>query len=409
MKSTIFIPNKCKVGFNKRSDTYTGKLGYVIYHDGKKWRKEDSWNNWIEKYVSPEEYETLKLQAYGRDVKKLLEEGKRNGGKVRYWKASETGASKWVDAVVHNLEDAYTVIGPTSEYYFYMHKQSTDPAIAPIEFDNTPIEGFVLNRKAGGTKYGWNARQTYCRIYDPRGFEFEVNIQNLLYILENANSIKGKGLEGKFVYGWDGKDLVLVPEDSPEFQEMKEFSIMQNQNVKKSELVPGRIYIDSYTRRCTYLGDGFKKEYQKFSAQKMPWFYVESNKSKLAAFETKDIKSIKKYTGETNPDFANLIDQLEANENYFKSKPEFELIPDAVGVLTAAFAGSNYFLCYAKNHEGKMVGIEINRSSYGYRNNVTYTIYGNITCDTRWSQYPNFESLEKLTNKYELWQLKTTK
>jgi hypothetical protein len=25
----LFIPTKCKVGFNLRSDTYTGKLGYV--------------------------------------------------------------------------------------------------------------------------------------------------------------------------------------------------------------------------------------------------------------------------------------------------------------------------------------------------------------------------------------------
>lgn len=28
-------------------------------------------------------------------------------------------------------------------------------------------------------------------------FEFEITIENLLYILENANPIKGKGLEGE--------------------------------------------------------------------------------------------------------------------------------------------------------------------------------------------------------------------
>jgi len=38
MNNTIFIPKKIKIGFNERSDTYTGKLGYVIYHDGKVWR-----------------------------------------------------------------------------------------------------------------------------------------------------------------------------------------------------------------------------------------------------------------------------------------------------------------------------------------------------------------------------------
>lgn len=45
MKSEIIVPKKCKVGFNIRKDTYTKKLGYVIYHDGKVWRKQASWES----------------------------------------------------------------------------------------------------------------------------------------------------------------------------------------------------------------------------------------------------------------------------------------------------------------------------------------------------------------------------
>ena len=33
MKSNIFIPQKINVGYQNRSDTYTGKLAYVIYYD----------------------------------------------------------------------------------------------------------------------------------------------------------------------------------------------------------------------------------------------------------------------------------------------------------------------------------------------------------------------------------------
>lgn len=33
--SQLYIPNLCKVGFQNRDETYTGKLGYVIYNDGK--------------------------------------------------------------------------------------------------------------------------------------------------------------------------------------------------------------------------------------------------------------------------------------------------------------------------------------------------------------------------------------
>ena len=91
-------------------------------------------------------------------------------------------------------------------------------------YDNEPTEGFVLNKKVGGVEesWGWDVRKTYTRIYDPRGFEFEITVPNLLWILENCNCIKGKGLEGQFVYGWDGKELVLVPVESPDYKEIQE-------------------------------------------------------------------------------------------------------------------------------------------------------------------------------------------
>lgn len=33
MKSNLYIPQKIHVGFQKRDDTFTGKLAYVIYED----------------------------------------------------------------------------------------------------------------------------------------------------------------------------------------------------------------------------------------------------------------------------------------------------------------------------------------------------------------------------------------
>lgn len=47
MKSSLYIPKTLKIGFQKRDDTFTGKLAYVIYYDEKKkLRKETSWNGW---------------------------------------------------------------------------------------------------------------------------------------------------------------------------------------------------------------------------------------------------------------------------------------------------------------------------------------------------------------------------
>lgn len=177
----IYIPNKIKVGYCNRKDTYTGKLAYVIYYDENgKLRKETSWQNWRDKDIDPD------------------------------------------------------------------------------DFENVPTEGFVLNRKAGGVEeqWGWNARKTYCRVYDPRGFEFEIDIVNLLFILEHCDSIKGKGLIGKFIYGWDGKDLVLLPVDSSDYKKHMELSKVVNSNnkIKAKDLKIGATYINKNNEEYVYMG-----------------------------------------------------------------------------------------------------------------------------------------------------------
>lgn len=179
MKSNIFIPKTINVGYQNRSDTYTGKLAYVIYYDEKgKLRKEASWNSWRDEKIPNE------------------------------------------------------------------------------EFENIPMSGFVLNKKVGDYDSGWNHRHAYCRIYDPRNFEFEITIENLLYILENANSIKGKGLEGEFVYGWDGKDLVLMPVESPDYKQISEYNrvIHNNETIKAKDLIIGATYLTKDNVEYVYMG-----------------------------------------------------------------------------------------------------------------------------------------------------------
>lgn len=131
-------------------------------------------------------------------------------------------------------------------------------------YDNEPTEGFVLNKKVGGNNYSWNPRQTYTRVYDPRGFEFEITIPNLLWILENSNCIKGKGLEGQFVYGWDGKELVLVPVESPDYKEIqaKNKVIHNNEFIKAKDLILGATYETLNGDRYIYMGKHDVYEYE---------------------------------------------------------------------------------------------------------------------------------------------------
>lgn len=179
MKTQLYIPDKIKVGYNKREDTYSKKLAYVIYYDQKGvLRKETSWRNWIQ-------------EEMGID-----------------------------------------------------------------DFDNVPTEGFVLNKGVGGARqsYGWNARNEYIRVYDPRGFEFEISVANLLWILQECTSIKGKGLVGEFVYSWEGKELVLLPVDTLEYKDCQSYTKLQSCKITSKDLEPGSIYMDSKQKKLIYLG-----------------------------------------------------------------------------------------------------------------------------------------------------------
>lgn len=290
-KTNLYIPKKCKVGLQKREGTYTGKLGYVIYHDGKVWRKQASWEGWRHK------------------------EGQK-----------------------------------TSEGYYdendkWQRRDVEITGVEPIEFENVPTEGFVLNKKAGGYSSGWNHRQTYCRVYDPRGFEFEITIPNLLYILQECSAYKGKGLEGEFVYAWEGKDLVLLPVSSPDFKECMAFTDLQSKKIGKKDLVEGCTYLTSRMEKLIYLGAHVVCEDvyyaktdieaedsgERSSRGKFERKHVFRHEGDRASYEflTSFSRLKAKVSDDIDPKFADYIDELQKSENY--SEPDhLEVTPIVV-------------------------------------------------------------------------------
>lgn len=61
----MFIPKRIKVGFQKRTDTFTGKLSYIIYYDEKnKLRKEASWNTWKDDSIETVEFDNVPQAGY---------------------------------------------------------------------------------------------------------------------------------------------------------------------------------------------------------------------------------------------------------------------------------------------------------------------------------------------------------
>lgn len=151
--------------------------------------------------------------------------------------------------------------------------------IEPEIFDNEPMSGFVLNKKAGGLVKGqpyrsrWKHRQTYIRVYDPRGFEVEISVENQLFILEHMNSIIGKGLDGELIYAWAEKELILLPVNSVEYEEIKEASEERNERkfVNANELVVGGTYFISPKETMVYLG--LYDEYEYPVLKRNPHYY----------------------------------------------------------------------------------------------------------------------------------------
>lgn len=166
--SKMFIPDKLKVGFQKRSDTYTGKLSYITYYDEKGiLRKENSWKGWIRE---------------------------------------ELGI---------------------------------------MELENKPTSGFVINKSGGGVPK-WSERKAFVRVWHPEGFEFEIGLDNLMFILAHCDIMKGKGIQGELVLAWEGTQLYLLPVESDVYQTMTAYSdvIKKLEFVAPKDLKIGYTYFD---------------------------------------------------------------------------------------------------------------------------------------------------------------------
>jgi hypothetical protein len=367
MNTKLFIPKICKVGFNLRSDTYTGKLGYVIYHDGKKWRKEPSWESWREKYISIEEYEIKKKEQYDSYLK-------------NYQKSMWNEKTRKHEPATYEKVLAY--LGKYDDYDFRHGVQ--DETIKPIEFDNVPTEGFVLNKKAGGNSWGWNPRQTYCRVYDPRGFEFEITIPNLLFILQESNCMKGKGLEGKFIYSWHGKDIVLLPVQSEEYQKCTDFTKLQDGKLYKKDMIEGCIYETNQKEKLIYIGHmkyvntyKWRDEFEINSDIKKKYVFCQLDEDlKKEYFSWTNLTSLttikRRKTNEPVGNYAHLMDEFINSKNSTKNIKEIKFI-----------SIDNNYLSKIDNckhtiyKDKKKIKLNKNGSYYSYNNNNRFYIEDN--------------------------------
>lgn len=141
-------------------------------------------------------------------------------------------------------------------------KKWCDSKIKSVEVDNVPHEGFHLNKGVQRNGY-YGGGRSMCRIYDDRGFEFEITIDNLMFILMGDDCLK-RGLQGSYVYAWSGNNLVLLPTNSEEYLNSQKFTALQGKSITKEDLTPGITYRTKQQKDLTFIGktDWLEKNYK---------------------------------------------------------------------------------------------------------------------------------------------------
>jgi hypothetical protein len=260
-----------------------------------------------------------------------------------------------------------------------------DLRIKSDEFVNEPTSGFVLNKDVGGVRgsySSWNTRIEKVRVHDPRGFEIEIDVPNLLFILQECSSIKGKGLEGELVYAWNGQSLVLLPATSKEYQECLKFTDYQSKKITKEDMVEGCTYAMKDMSEVMYLGryDFFEKTSRydnshKPSGKRYVFSPLIKKKYKHSWEGPKDEyvaeKDLKKVAARTSdkasPDFAKEFDNFKKSR-YCNEVVEVKLTK--MKITDKTLEGMGYEKKFFIKEDNKYYLVEIEKRNRGWGDKI---------------------------------------
>ena len=117
-----------------------------------------------------------------------------------------------------------------------------DKNIDVLEIDNTPRNNYVFNKGIQRCSHHFGSGRSVIRVYDPRDFEFEISVDNLIGILMHSDVSKRDIVED-CVFAWAGKDLVLLPVNSEEYKSSVEYTKKQSKKVSARDLKQGFTYV----------------------------------------------------------------------------------------------------------------------------------------------------------------------
>jgi len=256
------------------------------------------------------------------------------------------------------------------------HKKSwdnwRDDKLGIKELDNEPTEGFVFNkREGGGGRWSYDEREAKIRVWDPRGFEFEITIENMLDILAQCGSIPGKGLEGEFVYGYDGLRLSLIPTKSETYKKSMVFTNLSAKSIEAKDLIVGATYVSKQVSNYIYLGHvqwaDMRTYSREASVSKQHIFYATKSNT-IVPLLVKDIATCLDTTPVQN--IAELITKMESSGYYFTLdkvkidtiKPSLDEFKKEINLYTSNYhyvGGYNADIFWIKKDETTYEGVRM--------------------------------------------------
>lgn len=171
-----------------------------------------------------------------------------------------------------------------------------DESLSPAAFDNKPQKGLIINKGIKHYAYHFGSGKSMARIYDPRGFEFEITMDNLVGIINQSN-IDMSEIVQECVYSWAGTELVLLPTNSEQYKASLVHTENKNSKISLKDLKVGQTYsLKNSESYHIYIGHYEINNYVNCDYTIMK-AYLKPSKSKKHIFYSVDEKMYKDLSG----------------------------------------------------------------------------------------------------------------
>lgn len=137
------------------------------------------------------------------------------------------------------------------DYWSGARYGKTNTGLQPTIVDNKPMIGFRISRSL--RRLGYGSQNTYIRIEDPRGFELEITVSNLIMLTDN-NLIENGEILRECVWGRDGNENVLLPINSEPYLQATANTERQKSAVSSRQVKPGDTVLLKNGLQGIYMG-----------------------------------------------------------------------------------------------------------------------------------------------------------